>query len=181
MGTAAALDVSQDRTTERPPLKHPAKGKRLSQLQLVQILNLHKAGKNNTEIAGIVGCDDSTVGSVLNRFGADTRDLARAALEAGAVKLAQTVVKTKDSAVALKTLGKLDVVREDQAGAGTNILIAMGQPGSALEPPAISISPLSPRIESVSALSPASEIAVSVDRAEAKATPIEGVSPADVA
>jgi hypothetical protein len=32
-------------------------------------------------------------------------------------------------------LGKLDVVRKEAASGGTNILIAVGQPGHALEPP----------------------------------------------
>jgi len=39
--------------------------------------------------------------------------------------------------VILKVPGKLDVVREETAGGGTNIVIAVGQPGHALEPPTV--------------------------------------------
>jgi hypothetical protein len=44
-----------------------------------------------------------------------------------------------------------------------------------------SLDRLSPQIESETALSPQKQIAASVDTLEAKATPIEGVSPPDVA
>lgn len=49
------------------------------------------------------------------------------------------------------------------------------------EPPVIDITPLSPTQNTAIALSPARSIAVSDARSEAKATPIEGVSPCDVA
>jgi len=130
------------RTSADTPRDTAKFGRRLTHLQIAQILHLSAEGKSNLEIGRLVGCDDATVGRTLGRFG-DTRILARKVLERGSVQLAETVVKTKDSAVALKALGKLDVVREDQASE-TNIAILMGTPEQPLLPPAIDITPLSP-------------------------------------
>jgi hypothetical protein len=100
----------------------------------------------------------------------DNRVLARRQLEAAAPSLVKTIRQSKDAATALRALGKLDVVREDNAGGGVNIAIAFGQ-AEALSPPVITLSQLSPQPVS----------AVSGDVLEAKATPIEGVSPVRVA
>ena len=40
--------------------------------------------------------------------------------------LADTVVKTADAGVALKALAKLDVVREDAAPAGPQVMVVLG-------------------------------------------------------
>jgi len=53
----------------------------------------------------------------------DQRELARARLEAGALQLAETVVNTEKADVALKTLGKLDVVRDDKDGGGSGTAV----------------------------------------------------------
>jgi hypothetical protein len=138
------------RTTDVAPSPAAATakhGKRLSTQQIAAILTLASAGKNNSEIARTVGCDDATVGYHLEKFG-DARELARKRLEGGALKLAATVVNTKDAGIALKALGKLDVVREDSGGAGTNVLIAIGQPGQPLAPPALGDA-LSPSVSPV--------------------------------
>lgn len=156
----------------RDTAKH---GKRLTQGQIAMILQLANANQTQLEIAQRVGCHPATVARTLDQF-VDGRELARKRLENGALKLAATVVNTKDSAVALKALGKLDVVREDQASAGTNVLIAIGQPGQNA-PDAV----LSPPTITALALSPAPQMAVTVEQPEAKATPSEGVSPSKVA
>lgn len=65
------------------------------------------------EIAKAVGCDPATVCRTLKLL--DTRKEARAILESGAARLADTVVTTDDAGIALKALGKLDVVRDDKA------------------------------------------------------------------
>lgn len=131
------------------PIQHahdqPAKlgnGKRLTARQIASLLSLHESGLAKTEIGRRLGCHHSTVDYYLDRFG-DTREIARKKLENGALKLAETVVRTKNGDTALKALGKLDVVREDQAQGGNNILIAIGQQdnGKALEPPVITLSP----------------------------------------
>jgi hypothetical protein len=73
----------------------------------------------------------------------DTRKEARTILEAGAAKLAQTVVDTDDAGIALRTLGKLDVVPDDRAGhsIGAGVTIIIGQPGQPLELPVFDVTP----------------------------------------
>ena len=73
-----------------------------------------KGNINQTEIAKAVGCGPATVSRTLRLL--DTRKEARTILESGAAKLADTVVNTDDAGIALKALGKLDVVREDKEG-----------------------------------------------------------------
>jgi len=85
------------------------------------------------EIAKAVGCDPSTVTRTLRLL--DTRSEARTILESGAARLADTVVKTADAGVALKALGKLDVVREDGTPAGPQIMVVLGAAIDPLQPP----------------------------------------------
>ena len=119
--------------------EHEKKSARLTPSDKVMILRLAMKGNTQEQIAAVVHCDQSTVSRVL-RDTVDSRPEARILLEAGAAKLAQTVVDTDDPSVALKALGKLDVVRDDRENAGgNNILIAIGQPGAPLEPPVITI------------------------------------------
>jgi hypothetical protein len=94
-----------------------------------------KGNATQQEIAKVVGCNQSTVSRVLAML--DTRKEARTILESGAARLADTVVNTDDAAIALKALGKLDVVRDDKSGAdgGDAIVISLGYrfAGSAAE------------------------------------------------
>lgn len=110
------------------------------------VLRLGAKGMPQTEIAKVVGCHQATVSRTLALI--DTRTEARMILESGAAKLAQTVVDTDDAAIALKALGKIDVVREDANGGSTqNFVLAIGQPGfvpAELEPPVIDVTPTSP-------------------------------------
>ena len=139
MSSAALMLEAQEPIA--PPVEKRASNagrKHLTTKQIALVIQLTDQGKTQVEISQLLGVADSTISRTLAEFG-DTREIARKRLEAGALKLARTVANTKDAAVALKTLGKLDVVREDQAGAGTSVLIAIGQPGSALAPPDIMI------------------------------------------
>jgi ParB-like chromosome segregation protein Spo0J len=83
-----------------------------------------KGNITQAEIAKAVGCDPSTVTRTLQLL--DTRNEARTILESGAARLADTVVKTADAGIALKALAKLDVVREDAAPAGPQVMIVLG-------------------------------------------------------
>ena len=131
----------------------PSWARRLSQRKIAKILALADEQKNNSEIARIVRCDDETVARTLDQW-ADMRPLARRLLESRAAKLAETVAKTKDAGVALKALGKLDVVREDSAPAGAQTVIVIGATSD----------PLSPSRKTLSV----SAIPVSDDQAQAK-------------
>jgi DNA-binding MarR family transcriptional regulator len=155
-------------------------GKRLTMKAMSLIMSLADAGKTQTEIAQVVGCSIPTVSRTLDNL-TDNRALARRQLEAAAPQLVKTIKQSKDAATALRALGKLDVVREDGPQSTANIAIVIGQPGQPLMPPSIAIQALSPVDNSASALSPQREIAVSRDMTQAKATPIEGVSPPSVA
>ena len=120
---------------------------RLSPSDRVMIFRLAGKGQSQAEIARIIGCSQPTVSRTLALI--DTRAEARMILESGAAKLAQTVVDTDDPAVALKALGKVDVVREDaHGGSNNNVVLLIGQPGqpvpAGLEPPAIDVTPLTP-------------------------------------
>jgi DNA-binding MarR family transcriptional regulator len=165
--------VDQAQTPVTPqvsPNDNSKYGKRLTQQQIGLILQLANAGRNQPQIAEQLGIDDSTVSRTLANF-SDGRELARKRLEGGALRLAETVIRTKDAATALKALGKLDVVREDQASTGNQMMVMLGNAELPLSPPSID----------VFALSPASEIALSDATGEAKGPPIMGVSPDSVA
>jgi hypothetical protein len=137
-----ALEMQPAELIGSEPIPKRRTFKHLTAKQIALVCQLSDAGKTGCEIAAILGCDDSTVSRTLQEFG-DTREIARRKLEAGAMRLVQTVVETQDAGVALKALGKLDVVREDQAGAGNTVMIAIGQPGQQLAPPVITLSPVS--------------------------------------
>ncbi|MPZ20148.1 MAG: helix-turn-helix domain-containing protein [Luteitalea sp.] len=156
-------------------------GKRLSQKEIALILSLDAAGKNMSQIAAGVGCDVSTVSRTLSQY-TDHRELARKRLEGGALRLAQTVVNTKDAGVALKALGKLDVVREDAAQGGNSLVVLLGSEAAPLQPPTLSAIDVtmagpSPSPGNANPVSLSADTAVSGELVEAKATPIGGVSP----
>lgn len=117
--------------------------KRLPQRKIARIIELADDGHTGKRIAEIVQCSEATVSRTLQTW-ADVRPLARRLLESRAVKLAETVVKTKDAGVALKALAKLDVVREDAAPGGNQVMVVLGATvdpltGKALSP---SVSPV---------------------------------------
>jgi hypothetical protein len=124
------------------------KSARLKPEDRALIFRLHAKGNlNQAEIAKAVGCDPATVCRTLKLL--DTRKEARMILDSGAAKLAQTVVDTDDASVALKTLGKIDVVPDDRGGGGggDRVTIIIGQPGAPVGLPVIDVRP----VESISA------------------------------
>jgi hypothetical protein len=138
----SATDLAE-RPTETPreqAFSDPAKGKgrRLTKREVATCLQLFDAGKTGAHIAEVLRCHESTVSRTLDAW-CDDRPLARRYLESNSLKLAKTVVQSKDAATTLRALGKLDIVREDNAGASVNIGIAIGQPGQSLSPPVIEI------------------------------------------
>jgi hypothetical protein len=108
---AEALLATMPETTDR------AAGGKLTAEDRSLILRLAAKGHlTQTQIATAVGCSQATVSRVLALL--DTRGEARTILESGAARLAQTIVETDDAGIALRALGKLDVVRDDRAEAG---------------------------------------------------------------
>ena len=147
-----------ERPTEAPEVetrssRSQGTGRRLTQREVATLMQLSEMGKNIPEIAQVLDCSVSTVHRTLEQW-QDKRSLARKYLEANAPKLAKTVVRSKDAATALRTLGKLDVVREDGPNHSANVVIAIGQPGQSLAPPTISIT----QVPSIEALSPPSDV-----------------------
>lgn len=126
-------------------------GRRLKPEDKALIFRLAAKGTTTqAEIARIVGCNESTVSRLLQLM--DTRPEARVLLEAGAVKLAQTVVDTDDPSVALKALGKIDVVRDDRAEVpDTRIVVMLG----GIEPPKMTLVALPEPAVDATVVSPA--------------------------
>lgn len=134
---ASVPETDSSASSEQGSAK-PTRGyKHLSVKQIASIVRLSDEGHSQTVIANLVGCSQSTVSDTLIDF-TDSREIARRRLEASALKLVETVAATKDSAVALKALGKLDVVREDQAQGGNQLVVLMGTPDQPLSPPPLS-------------------------------------------
>jgi hypothetical protein len=104
---------------------------------------LHAQGVSQTDIARAVGCHQSTVSRTLVEYD-DSRPLARKYLESKALDMTKRLVTDAKPETILRVLAKLDVVREDAQGAGTSVVIAIGQPGvelpESLQPPVIDVS-----------------------------------------
>lgn len=134
MSDAQTLEPLLETQTRQP--RKPGRGSQLTKREISLCLQLAEAGKTGREIAQVLGVSDSTISRTLETWG-DTRPLARRLLEARATQLAQTVVKTKNADVALRALGKLDVVREDQVSSGNQMVVVLGTGVQQLEPPVL--------------------------------------------
>ncbi len=93
------------------------------------ILALNREGKTQTLIAQTLGIDQSTVSNTLMRL-ADTRDVAKARINAAAQKLAERVVKHADVDQSLEILDRISVIekRQQQTGHAT-VAVVIGMPG----------------------------------------------------
>jgi len=111
-------------------------GEKLRAVDEARLLEWHTAGQSQTDIARAIGCHQ-VHGRTLAEY-SDSRPLARKYLEARALEMTKRLVEDPSPEAILKALGKLDVVREETAGGGTNIVIAVGQPGHSLESPRVS-------------------------------------------
>lgn len=106
------------------------------------ILALDEDGCTTQEIADRVQCSTATVYSVLRDWD-DTRGLARRKLNSGALEMTERLIKDAPPDVILRTLGKLDVVRDDKQNGDTGgVTIYIGTPDASPEsmrPPDITI------------------------------------------
>jgi DNA-binding CsgD family transcriptional regulator len=139
--SADLVSASPETQTAEP--KKIGRAAQLTHRKLALLLQLADEGKNTVEIAKVLGCSDSTVGRTLDKW-ADSRPIARRLLERKADKLARTVINTKNADVALRALGKLDVVREDQQhSASVTVMVGInGAPlASPVPPQIIEVSP----------------------------------------
>jgi IS30 family transposase len=117
-------------------------GERLRSEDEARILELAASGVTQLDIARAVGCHQSTVSRTIADY-ADTRGLARRFLETKAIDVAQGLVAAaKDRpAEALKLLGKLDVVRDDEHKSAVGVQVIIGD----RERPAIDASTITVR------------------------------------
>ena len=109
-----------------------------------EILRLKESTElSQQDIARQIGVDGATVSRVIRRY-ASTQLVARKWLENRALELAERLVAKADAQTALKTLGKLDVVRDDQvASRGPGVVVVVGDVGHPLRAPGIDLPPVS--------------------------------------
>jgi hypothetical protein len=117
---AAAALLKQ---AEQLPPREP--GERLRSSDELRILVMvRERGHSQEDAAAAVGCHQSTVSRVLEKYD-DTRPLARKRLEAAAVEVAERAIREGDP---LKLLAKLDVVRDDKADIRSAGVLIVGHP-----------------------------------------------------
>ena len=107
--------------------------KKLTHLEndrIEQILQLANDGKNQREIAEALNIHQSSVSRTLSKY-MGTLLSAKKTLESGARKLAETVVNTEDSSLALKALGRLNVVNDTPDNGGIQVII--GSPSNIVD------------------------------------------------
>jgi|TARA_R110000824_G_scaffold123218_6_gene280815 transcriptional regulator len=107
--------------------------KKLTHLEndrIEQILQLANDGKNQREIARALNIHQSSVSRTLSKY-MGTLLSAKKTLESGARKLAETVVNTEDSSLALKALGRLNVVNDTPDNGGIQVII--GSPSNIVD------------------------------------------------
>ena len=98
--------------------------------RIEQILQLSNDGKNQREIARALNIHQSSVSRTLSKY-MGTLLSAKKTLESGARKLAETVVNTQDSSLALKALGRLNVVNDTPDNGGVQVII--GSPSNMVD------------------------------------------------
>ena len=98
--------------------------------RIEQILQLANDGKNQREIARALNIHQSSVSRTLSKY-MGTLLSAKKTLESGARKLAETVVNTQDSSLALKALGRLNVVNDTPDNGGIQVII--GSPSNMVD------------------------------------------------
>lgn len=107
---------------------------RLTRAEVGALLNLHRAGKTQVEIAQVLGIDQSNVSRWLDKL-IDTTEVAKHTLRNGAQKLAERVVKHANVEESLEVLDRLDVAPKRQIeGNGSKVNIVIGMPGQPAGP-----------------------------------------------
>ena len=124
---------------------HTPTYKRLTQEQLVALLDLRKLGKTQTEIAETLGCDQASVSRALRQF-TDSTESASAYLRGSALRMAKNVVRKGQARDHIQALKGIGVLERDQAD--IKIAIGVSLPGMpSVSAPVVSVSQLSPRAE----------------------------------
>lgn len=164
-----------------------SRSRRLSLADIELMLRLKEQGRTQVQIAETLGCSQATVSATLSRI-QHAPQLTQALAKSQAVPMLHRWIRASKEAA---KRGDHRPAREfielaspelrpqpaNSAGGG-GVTINIGMPGKPLELPVIEVSPVP---ETASALSLSAPIAVSDVNEEAKATPIEGVSPVRVA
>ena len=112
---------------------HTPAYKRLTQEQIIAMLDLRKLGKTQVEIAETLGCDQASVSRALRQF-TDTTEQATAYLRGKALHMAKNVVKTGQARDHIQALKGLNVLAED--GRDLKIAIGINLPGLTFASPA---------------------------------------------
>ena len=135
MTDIASLNSEANALLERMQSAPPREaGEPLRPIDEAAILDLAATGKSQTEIAGLVGCHQSTVSRTLADW-ADSRGLARKYAEAKSLEMMKRFVADASPAEILKMQAKLDVVREDRAIGGEPSFVVVFNP----EPPSFDV------------------------------------------
>ena len=141
MKDTASLSVEAERLLEQMQLVPPREaGDRLRPIDEATILELAAAGKSQTEIAAIIGCNQSTVSRTLAEW-ADSRGLARKYAEAKSLEMMKRFVTDASPAEILKMQQKLDVIRDDRQEGGNQFIVMLGTADHPLQPPDIDVTP----------------------------------------
>lgn len=117
---------------------------RLTRAELASLFALHRAGKNQVEIAHTLGCNVSTVSRWLSDL-TDTTDLAKQTARNAAQKLVERVIKHANVEESLEVLDRIEVLPKRQSeGKGAAVNIVIGMPGSPAgpDPLVVSLSPV---------------------------------------
>jgi hypothetical protein len=125
-----SLSVEAEKLLARMPLVPPREpGEKLRAADEAKILELHAAGKTQTDIARVIGCHQSTVSRTIAEYD-DSRPLARKYLESRALEMTRRLVTDAKPETILRVLGKLDVVRDDGTGGsddyGPTVYVGIG-------------------------------------------------------
>ena len=116
---------------------------RLTRDEVALLLQLHKAGKTQVEIAQVLGIDQSNVSRWLSKL-IDTSELAKHTLKNGANTLAERVIAKADVDQSLEVLDRLGVAEKRQERGAVNIFnaVQVGRPGEPIGPDPIDLSPV---------------------------------------
>ena len=116
--------IAQWATNQDRQKLHKGRGSTLGSEQVAAVLQLHKLGKTQTEIAQTVGCDQGTVSRWLSRL-TDTTELAGSYLRGSALRMAKNVVKNGQARDHIQALKGIGVLADDSASQGLTIQIGI--------------------------------------------------------
>lgn len=112
---------------KQAPTSHRKPTKRLTQGDVALLIQLHKDGKTQTEIAQRLDCDQAAVSRWLSKL-ADTSTVAKSYLRGSALKMAQNIVRNglpRDHVATLKGINVL----EDTDSSVPKVVVQIGVQG----------------------------------------------------